>query len=138
MVDHDKGNQSSYYYERDTQRKTARVDELDKDLKKSAKKTETPRSFLCGTYAPQPLRDTFGNNENIKRSLDFGSSPSSSLRCRSLEASQRLLGSIAFKPANRHSIAQEKPSYQYIDEYNLSRKEQPIENKHTEKAVSSL
>ena len=118
MVDHGKGNQSSYYYERDTQRKTAKVDELDRNLTKSAKKSETPRSFLCGAYAPTPQRDTFGNRESIRRSLDFGSSPAS-LRCRSLEASHRLLGSVAFKPANRHSIAQEKPEFQYIDEYNL-------------------
>ena len=45
---------------------------------------------------------------------------------------------MAFTPANRHRIAQEKPSYQYIDEFNLSKKQKQDENKHTVKAVDSL
>ena len=109
---------------------------MDKNLARSPKKNETPRSFLCGTYV-KPTRDTFGNNQSVARSLDFNTS-SASLRCRSLEASQRLIGSVAFTPANRHRIAQEKPPHEYIDEYNLSKKKQQAEIKHTVKAVESL
>ena len=83
---------------------------MTKDLIRTPRKNQTLRNFACGVYVPQPLRDTFGTNEKIRRSLDASSS-SVSLRARSLEASQRLIGSVAFKPPNRHRLANEKPNY---------------------------
>jgi len=69
-----------------------------------------PKMAAC-SRVQQPLRDTF-NNEKSGRSLDHNSS-SVSLRARSLEASQRLIGSVAFRVPNRHRIADEKPDDMY-------------------------
>ena len=98
MLDHDQGKQNSFYYERDTAMKSApRVNQLNA-MTMSPGQSSTKWNKL-------QMRDTLSSAKQtgtLRRSQHSQSMSAVSNRCRSLEASQRLLGALAFQTVNRH------------------------------------
>ena len=92
-LDHDQGRESHFYFERDTAKKSARVNSLSRDFE-----VNTPNKLLNSSRLS---RDRCRKNHSALVSL---TKSESSTRKRSLESFKRLTGSVAFQPANRYRL----------------------------------
>ena len=104
LLSHKKGSQSNYYFERDVHSKNTRVGPLSKDLtagKSGHKRSMSQRKTQKFSSESQSLRRR-DLNRQPEDQHERRNESNSSQRCRSLEAYERLTGSVAFKPANRH------------------------------------
>ena len=109
MLAHAEGKQKDFYYERDAQSKTSRVNTLAGDL-------SVPRSAALMRKSQNILTNIKKKNEkkrNPHSQPEWGHEmrtrsikSDSSQRYGSLEAYERLTGSVAFRPANRHGVDQ--------------------------------
>jgi hypothetical protein len=99
MLSHEKGKQSSFYYERDTSNKKVNLQAMGSDFRPSSKhsrKSSLDRSLEkarkkgnCACHS-KGFKPTESNMSGLSQ------------RNRSLEVSERLTGSLAFQMPNRH------------------------------------
>lgn len=94
LLSHGQGKQSSFYYERDTQKKQVNVTTLGSDLKPSGRASRNGSARMS--------RDFDVHNQLAGTGTFKPNESTVSLRTRSLEASERLTGSLAFQVPNRH------------------------------------
>lgn len=127
MVSHDMGRQSHYEYERDTCTKTARVNSLSKDLatpkkQQSSRRVDMSASSrnMCSGYSNSRKKHCPVHQPELGYSARSRSA--SSARYHSLEAYERLTGSLAFKPANRHRHEEKKQEVQSVKQTQTMKK----------------